>query len=129
MAGTGATSGETHIDGNGPAEVTVIGTVTVAPLASQNVRTYRNNLIGVGVWSIAINGHGGKVKSLTFRRRAGGAVGSVTITDNFGTVTVLQAGESETWSITALDDEIISPMLVTTTAATNDVIILWTEAP
>lgn len=106
---------------------TIAGTVTVIPAAGANVRAFRNNLVGIGVWAVGVNTHGGKIKSVSFRRRAGGAAGSVTITDNFGTVTGLLAGETETWSVEGLDDELIAPLLVTTTAAANDVVIDWTE--
>lgn len=106
---------------------TVGGTVTVVPSTANDIKSFRNNLVGIGSWAVGVNTHGGKVKSVSFRRRPGGAAGSVTITDHFGTVTSLLAGEAETWSVQGLDDEIVAPLSVTTTLGANDVIIDWTE--
>lgn len=117
------------IDDSTPIEVNVQQPVVVVPLSTQQVSKYRDRLVGAGTWTQGVNTHGGKMKAVSVRRRSGGGVATVTITDGFGTVTTLLAGESESWSVTALDDELIGPFVVTTTAAANDVIIVWTEAP
>lgn len=92
-----------------------------------DLRAGRFLLSGIGSWSLGVDTGGGKVKSVTFRCRSGGAVGSVSITDDFGNTFPLLAGESETWSVSALEDELTGTLTVTTTDANDAVVVLWTE--
>ena len=97
--------------------------VTADPTA--DVRARRSNLLGAATWAVGVDTVG-KVKSVSIRRRPGGATAGVTISDSGGTVSTLLVGETETWSVTALEDEIVGPLSVTGVAA-SDVIITWTE--
>jgi hypothetical protein len=83
--------------------------------------------MGAGSWSLGVDTGGGKAKSVTFRRRTGGTSGSVTVDDDFGNSTVLSVGESETWSVTGLEDELTGTLTVTTTSPGDNVVILWVE--
>lgn len=126
-------SRDTDLDGNpytpvGPVEVCAPVT-PVVPVASQKVKTYRANIVGVGGWRLGADTYGGKVKSVSVRRRPGGPPGSVTIEDNTATPSVLLPGESETWSVGPLDDELVGGITVRLTDPANDVVIVWTEAP
>ena len=107
--------------------VAIAGPIEVVPDPTADVRAKRANLLGVATWAVGV-ATVGKVKSVSIRRRPGGASGAVTISDNAGTVTTLLAGESETWSVTALEDEIVGPLSVASTAAATDVVVTWTEA-
>lgn len=121
--GPGACADSVRVTQCGPVEIAE--PVTVVADAAADVRAQRANLLGAATWAVGVDTVG-KVKSVSMRRRSGGAAGGVTISDSNGTVTTLLAGESETWSASALSDEIVAPLSVTGAAAT-DVIINWTE--
>jgi hypothetical protein len=92
-----------------------------------DVRSGMVLLSGADTWTLGVDTGGGKVKSITVIRRAGGNSTSVTITDDFANVTPIISGESLTWSITALEDELTGTFIVTTTNAGDRVLVLWTE--
>ena len=118
------------IDSTTPVDVAVVGTVVVDggvviyADSAATVRARRANLVGVGTWSIAADVVG-FTRSVSVRRRPGGATAGVTITDHNSVVTTLLVGESETWSTSGLEDSIVS--LLVTGVALSDVIIVWTE--
>ena len=115
--------GTVLIDSTTP--VDVAGTVTVTPNGTAQIRSHRANLLGVGTWAVGVD-TAFVVKSVSIRRRVGGAAAGVTISDHAGVVTTLLVGETETWSVTALEFEIEMPLSVTGVAL-SDVVITWTE--
>ncbi len=104
--------------------VLIDGGVVIYADSAATVRARRENLVGVGTWSIGTDVVG-FTRSVSVRRRTGGAAAGVTITDHNSVVTTLLVGESETWSTSGLEDSIVE--LVVTGVALSDVIITWTE--
>jgi hypothetical protein len=130
------TATDTELDGTtayfavGPVGVCALdlGSIQVVADPDANVRAGMVLLSGVGdSWTLGVDSGGGKVKSITIVRRAGGTAASVTVADDFGNVTAVISGESLTWGVSALEDEITGTFVVATTNAGDRVLVLWTE--
>ena len=114
--------------------VTVDGTVNIeAPDTSNGevIRAGKVRLTGAGAsWILGTDSGGGRVKSVTFiclNDGVGGVGSGVTVTDDFGNTSILNTGETVSWSVDALDSELDTTLRVDTTDPEARVDVLWTE--